>query len=154
MEPGVVVFSTDTRPAKRRKSQIERQPRDPNGSATKKEMPVAKAARALAVRRLGETARPAVSMPASTRGDLFGAVDGSTFEGLGLDTSLAQHLEAINFTAPTRIQQAVLPVMLARRDVLASASTGSGKTLAYVAPIVNVIQAQTLPHSYCPALIA
>ena len=42
---------------------------------------------------------------------------------------------------PTRIQRAVVPVMLAGRDVLASAPTGSGKTLAYVAPMVHHIQA-------------
>lgn len=43
---------------------------------------------------------------------------------------------------PTRIQRAVVPVMLAGRDVLASAPTGSGKTLAYVAPMVHHIQAR------------
>jgi len=41
---------------------------------------------------------------------------------------------------PTRIQQAVLPVMLGGRDVLASAPTGSGKTLSYIAPVVHHIQ--------------
>jgi len=47
---------------------------------------------------------------------------------------------AINFSVPTRIQQAVLPVMLGGRDVLASAPTGSGKTLSYIAPVVHHIQ--------------
>ena len=47
---------------------------------------------------------------------------------------------AINFSTPTRIQQSVIPVLLAGRDVLASAPTGSGKTLAYIAPIVHQIQ--------------
>lgn len=137
----MVVFSTDSRPAKRRKPQADRPPRAPLGPATKREVPeVIREKAVVAARRLGETARPSVSMPASTRGDLFGAVDGSSFEGLGLAASLASHLEAINFTAPTRIQQAVLPAMLARRDVLASAPTGSGKTLAYIAPIVDYIQ--------------
>lgn len=48
-------------------------------------------------RRPGETARASVSMPASTRGDLFDVVDGSTFEGLGLASSLADHLEGKTF---------------------------------------------------------
>lgn len=44
-------------------------------------------------RRPGETARASISMPAGTRGDLFGAADGGSFEGLGLAASLADHLE-------------------------------------------------------------
>jgi superfamily II DNA/RNA helicase len=47
---------------------------------------------------------------------------------------------AINFMTPTRIQQAVIPLLLAGRDVLASAPTGSGKTLSFVAPIAHYIQ--------------
>ena len=47
---------------------------------------------------------------------------------------------AINFSTPTRIQQSVIPVLLAGRDVLASAPTGSGKTLSYIAPVVHQIQ--------------
>jgi len=33
-------------------------------------------------------------------------------QGLGLAPVLCEHLEAMNFTAPTRIQQATLPVLL------------------------------------------
>ena len=51
---------------------------------------------------------------------------------------------AINFSTPTRIQQSVIPVLLAGRDVLASAPTGSGKTLAYIAPVVHQIQVPLL----------
>ena len=35
-------------------------------------------------------------------------------QGLGLAPVLCEHLEALNFTAPTRIQQATLPVLLVR----------------------------------------
>lgn len=145
-EPGVVVFSTDTRPTKRRKVPTAGPTHVAVGPAGRtqdpvQDLPQVKRNKSInPARRLGETARPSVSMPASTRGDLFGAVDSSTFKGLGLAPSLADHLEAINFAVPTRIQQAVLPAMLARRDILASAPTGSGKTLAYVAPIVDYIQ--------------
>lgn len=150
-------------------------------------------------RRAGETAAADVATPAAQRAQLFGATDASSFEGLGLASSLADHLEgeefvaaasctryivvvvmcieallialrassvcvhcccrqtgptasgmqaacvataAINFNVPTRIQQSVIPVMLAGRDVLASAPTGSGKTLAYIAPVVHQIQAR------------
>ena len=33
-------------------------------------------------------------------------------QGLGLAPVLCEHLEALNFSAPTRIQQATLPVLL------------------------------------------
>jgi ATP-dependent RNA helicase DDX31/DBP7 len=56
---------------------------------------------------------------------------------LGLASSLADHLEALNFARPTKVQRLAVPCLLARRDVLVRAATGSGKTLAYLAPIVH-----------------
>lgn len=38
--------------------------------------------------------------------------NGSCMQGLGLAPVLCEHLEAMNFNAPTRIQQATLPVLL------------------------------------------
>ena len=35
-------------------------------------------------------------------------------QGLGRSRVLCEHLEALKFTAPTRIQQATLPVLLVR----------------------------------------
>lgn len=50
--------------------------------------------RAQVARRAGETAAADVATPAAQRAQLFGAgVDASTFEGLGIDSSLADHLE-------------------------------------------------------------
>lgn len=49
--------------------------------------------RAKVARRAGETAAADMHTPAATRADLFGAVDASTFEGLGLATTLSDHLE-------------------------------------------------------------
>jgi superfamily II DNA/RNA helicase len=60
----------------------------------------------------------------------------SPFRELGLADDLAAHLEANGITAPTPIQTATLPDMLAGRDVLAAAPTGSGKTVAFAAPLV------------------
>ena len=40
-------------------------------------------------------------------------------QGLGLAPVLCEHLEAMNFTAPTRIQQATLPVLLVCHALLA-----------------------------------
>ena len=46
----------------------------------------------------------------------------------------------INYSNPTRIQRAAIPVLLAGRDALVNAPTGSGKTLAYLAPLINDLQ--------------
>jgi ATP-dependent RNA helicase DDX31/DBP7 len=60
-----------------------------------------------------------------------------TWPDLGLCSSLASHLEDLNFSSPTRVQRLAIPALLARRDALVRAATGSGKTLAYLAPIVH-----------------
>jgi len=66
----------------------------------------------------------------------------ATWPDLGLCPSLADHLEALNFAAPTRVQRLAVPALLARRDALVRAATGSGKTLAYLAPIVHDLVAE------------
>lgn len=140
-QKGIVVFSTDSRPMKRRKTNVDRQFERMSAKQMAEAASSAKPPpRAKVARRAGETAAADVATPAAQRAQLFGATDASSFEGLGLASSLADHLEAINFSKPTRIQQSVIPVMLAGRDVLASAPTGSGKTLSYIAPVVHQIQ--------------
>lgn len=74
--------------------------------------------------------------------DLAAVQSRGSFASLGLAASLADHLEAINFSEPTEVQRAAIPVLLAGRDALVKAPTGSGKTLAYLAPIVHDLQAQ------------
>ena len=64
----------------------------------------------------------------------------SPFLALGLSADLAEALEAVGFDEPTAIQADALPVVLAGRDVLATAQTGSGKTLAYVLPVLQRLQ--------------
>ncbi|ODV96313.1 hypothetical protein PACTADRAFT_49674 [Pachysolen tannophilus NRRL Y-2460] len=64
-------------------------------------------------------------------------VDATTFDGLGVEKTLAQHLtNHLNFAKPTKIQRSVLPRLLLReRDLFIQSQTGSGKTLAFVLPI-------------------
>ena len=45
-------------------------------------------------------------------------------------------------TALTQIQSLAIPLVLAKKDVIASASTGSGKTLSYLIPLVEICLAQ------------
>ncbi len=59
------------------------------------------------------------------------------FETLGLDPALILGVEDRGFTATTPIQTAVYSIVMAGRDLIASAETGSGKTAAYLLPTLN-----------------
>ncbi|KAF9793294.1 P-loop containing nucleoside triphosphate hydrolase protein [Thelephora terrestris] len=98
------------------------------------------------------TYNPKVDKPESTRGPKAvgkpsnAPLDSSTFEGLGLDPLLIQHLTTkMGVTKPTSIQRAALPVLLPEynpssgplRDVFIQSQTGSGKTFSFLLPIIQ-----------------
>ncbi len=62
-----------------------------------------------------------------------------TFEELDLDPALLSAIEQQKFHKPTPIQEAAIPILLDRRDVLAGAATGTGKTAAFVLPILQYL---------------
>jgi ATP-dependent RNA helicase RhlE len=59
------------------------------------------------------------------------------FSSLGLSAPLIRAVEESNYVAPTPIQTAVIPAVLAGRDVWACAQTGSGKTAAFALPLLQ-----------------
>lgn len=59
------------------------------------------------------------------------------FAALGLGEKLLQALEKSGYEQPTPIQAAIIPEMIAGRDVLAQSQTGSGKTAAFALPILS-----------------
>ena len=64
-----------------------------------------------------------------------------TFAFLGLSAPLLRTLEELGYEAPTPVQGAAIPVILAGRDLWASAQTGSGKTAAFVLPLLERLSA-------------
>jgi ATP-dependent RNA helicase RhlB len=62
-----------------------------------------------------------------------------TFDSVDLPAPLRQAVDEHDFIYLTRVQQAVLPIALAGRDVVAQAQTGSGKTAAYLLTIFTHI---------------
>jgi ATP-dependent RNA helicase RhlE len=60
-----------------------------------------------------------------------------TFKDLHLIPSILKALEDENYTSPTEIQAASIPLILDRNDVLGSAQTGTGKTAAFAIPIIQ-----------------
>lgn len=59
------------------------------------------------------------------------------FTDYALSDVLLENLNVINFTEPTPIQQAAIPVALEGRDILGTAQTGTGKTAAFALPILT-----------------
>ena len=65
-----------------------------------------------------------------------------TFLTLGLSTPILQAITEQGYTEPTAIQVQAIPVILAGRDVLATAQTGTGKTASFVLPILEMLQGE------------
>lgn len=65
--------------------------------------------------------------------------DGMSFATLGLSDAFYKGLITQGYSAPTPIQQSVIPAVIQRRDVLGIAKTGSGKTASYVLPILHFL---------------
>jgi ATP-dependent RNA helicase DeaD len=61
------------------------------------------------------------------------------FSDLNLSEPLLRVLKEVGYEAPSPIQAATIPVLLANRDVLGQAQTGTGKTAAFALPILSRI---------------
>lgn len=62
----------------------------------------------------------------------------STFESLGLRSSVLKGVQTAGFTKPTSIQARLIPAILNGHDVLGQAKTGTGKTAAFGLPLVHL----------------
>jgi superfamily II DNA/RNA helicase len=61
------------------------------------------------------------------------------FEEFNLSSSLLDGLSAMGYTQPTPVQEQAIPIILAGKDIVASAQTGTGKTAAFLLPILDKI---------------
>src|SRR6056297_2128832 len=59
-----------------------------------------------------------------------------SFDDLGLPAELLATLRELGYEAPSPIQSATIPALLAGRDVLGQAQTGTGKTAAFALPVL------------------
>jgi ATP-dependent RNA helicase RhlE len=73
------------------------------------------------------------------------------FQTLGLHLLLVQATREMRYAAPTPVQAEAIPVILAGRDLIATAQTGTGKTAAFLLPILHRLLG--LPHGSTQALI-
>ena len=68
-----------------------------------------------------------------------------TFAELGLNEQILAGVATLGFNAPTPVQAAAIPAVLAGKDVVASAQTGTGKTAAFMLPTLQRIAVEK-PH--------
>jgi superfamily II DNA/RNA helicase len=76
-----------------------------------------------------------------------------SFKELNLDPILLKAVEASGFSAPTDIQRQAIPVVLAGRDLMASAQTGTGKTAAFVLPALQRLLTPSAAKGFGPRVL-
>ncbi|AWH95781.1 DEAD/DEAH box helicase [Dietzia psychralcaliphila] len=62
-----------------------------------------------------------------------------TFADMGLAPAVAQAVKDVGYEVPSAIQAAIIPMVMAGRDVVGLAQTGTGKTAAFALPILSLI---------------
>lgn len=76
-----------------------------------------------------------------------------SFEALGLNPSILKSIVDSGYTEATPIQLAAIPLILAGRDVLASAQTGTGKTAAFILPALEKLNTPSVSQARGPRVL-
>src|SRR6266436_4720638 len=74
-------------------------------------------------------------------------VDDLRFTDFNLSDSLKSRLTNAGFTTPTPVQAKAIPPALEGNDILATASTGTGKTLSFLIPMIQRMDATSVPST-------
>ncbi len=69
------------------------------------------------------------------------------FADFNISDSLKSRLSAAGFTLPTPVQAKAIPPALEGADILATASTGTGKTLSFLIPMIERMDATSVPST-------
>ena len=63
----------------------------------------------------------------------------NAFSDVEMTKIIKENIEMAQYTTPTPVQKNSIPIICAKRDLMACAQTGSGKTAAFLIPILNRI---------------
>lgn len=69
------------------------------------------------------------------------------FTDFDISDSLKNRLTNAGFTTPTPVQAKAIPPALEGADILATASTGTGKTLSFLVPMIERMDANSVPST-------
>src|ERR1700757_2991098 len=69
------------------------------------------------------------------------------FTDFNVSDSLKNRLTSAGFTLPTPVQAKAIPPALEGADILATASTGTGKTLSFLIPMIQRMDANSVPST-------
>ena len=75
------------------------------------------------------------------------------FTELGLEDSVLQALDAMNFQECTPVQEHTIPPILEGHDLIGVAQTGTGKTAAYLLPVINQLSKGGYPEDAINCII-
>ena len=73
-----------------------------------------------------------------------------SFSDLKFREPLQSNIELAKYDRPTPVQKYAIPIVCAKRDLMACAQTGSGKTAAFLVPILDQIFEAGLPQNLPP----
>ena len=63
----------------------------------------------------------------------------ANFNDYQLSYELLKAISMLNFKNPTKVQEQVIPAVLAQKDIIVKSQTGSGKTAAFAIPICELV---------------
>jgi superfamily II DNA/RNA helicase len=78
---------------------------------------------------------------------------GLNFADLGLAPVLISALSRLEIASPTPVQSRTIPILLAGRDLIASAPTGTGKTAAFMLPALHRLATADAPRGRGPRVL-
>ena len=61
------------------------------------------------------------------------------FSDFALNKALTDAVKSLGYSNPTPIQQKAIPIILAKKDIMAGAQTGTGKTAAFALPVLQLL---------------
>ncbi|WP_415326983.1 DEAD/DEAH box helicase [Chryseobacterium sp. MMS23-Vi53] len=76
-----------------------------------------------------------------------------SFKNLQLINPIIRAITESGYSQPTELQNAVIPSILSRKDVLVSAHKGSGKKLAFAVPVLQLLGRNPTEHTNIRVLI-
>ena len=75
------------------------------------------------------------------------------FNEFNLHDNVLNGVDAMNYLQTTPIQEQAIPIILAGKDLIASAQTGTGKTAAYLIPLLDQIIREQSNHTSALILV-